>query len=221
METLKTTLSFTGVASSFIKDGNYIISTVKTPAGFETVFKTVGQYKTVICSIGSPSSKFAMDNHIAMTRMATSSNSDEWKKENIASFSPKVILEAVEKMNLDYDSTILDCEFCNQFLAMSGINYSKGSSDVPKFLKSAIGLFTITLGIRYGYKFASESEFNLFIVILSSITGAFIAIIINEEIYYRSRNLNKVMRLFWCFAGSFIGIIITIIFFAIIKNLLK
>ena len=94
------------------------------------------------------------------------------------------------------------------------------NNEVPKFLKSAIGLCTIIYGLGYGYDFASASEFNLFIRILSSITGALIAIGVNEEIYYRSRNLNKLMRIFWCFAGSFAGLIITMLFFVIIKLIL-
>jgi hypothetical protein len=144
MKNLKTTLSYAGIASSFSDNGNYIISTVKTRSGFETVLKTTGQHKTVICSIGSTSSKFAMDNHIAMTRMATSSNSDEWTKENIDSFSPKTILDAIEQMNLHYDSTKLDCEFCNQFLAMSGINYSNGQETMGQMIKNiSIGLLVI------------------------------------------------------------------------------
>jgi hypothetical protein len=142
MKNLKTTLSFTGVASSFSDNGNYIISTVKTPAGFETVFKTVGQYKTVICSIGSQSSKFAIDNHIAMTRMATSSNSDEWTKENIDNFSPKTILDYIETLNLHYDSTNLKCEFCNRFLLMSGINYEDGDY-LLRFIRNIILIILI------------------------------------------------------------------------------
>jgi len=142
MKNLKTTLSFTGVASSFIKDGNYIISTVKTPAGFETAFKTVGQFKTVICVVRSPTSKFAMDNHIAMTRMATSSNSDEWTKENIDNFSPKTILDYIETLNLHYDSTNLKCEFCNRFLLMSGINY-EGGDYLLRFIRNIILIILI------------------------------------------------------------------------------
>lgn len=95
------------------------------------------------------------------------------------------------------------------------------NNEVPRFLKVAIAVTTIIYGMRYGYDFASASEFNLFISILSSITGALIAIGVNEEIYYRSRNLNKLMRIFWCFAGSFAGLIITMLFFTIIKLILN
>jgi hypothetical protein len=79
-----------------------------------------------------------------MTRMATSSNSDEWTKENIGNFSPKTILDYIETQNLHYDSTKLDCEFCNQFLAMSGINYSNGKETIGQMIKNiSIGLLVI------------------------------------------------------------------------------
>ena len=144
MSNLKTTLSYTGIASSFSDNGNYIISTVQTRSGFETVLKTQGQFSEVICSIGALNSKGAMDNHIAMTRMATSSNSDEWTKKNAFKFSPEEILNGVEKMNLEYESTNLNCEFCKQFLAMSGINYLNGKETIGQMIKNiSIGLLVI------------------------------------------------------------------------------
>ena len=144
MSNLKTTLSYTGIASSFSDDGNYIISTVKTGSGFQTVLKTQGQFNEVICSIGALNSKGAMDNHIAMTRMAISSDINEWTKENAFKFSPEEILDGVEKMNLEYDSTNLNCEFCIEFLSMSGVNYSNGQETIGQMIKNiTIGLSVI------------------------------------------------------------------------------
>ena len=148
MSNLKTTLSYTGIASSFSDDGNYIISTVQTRSGFETVLKTQGQFNEVICSIGALNSKGAMDNHIAMTRMAISSDINEWTKENAFKFSPEEILDGVEKMNLKYDSTNLNCEFCKQFLSISGINYSNGQETIGQMIKN-IGICFLALLFLY------------------------------------------------------------------------
>ncbi len=148
LRNLKTTLSHTGVASSFSDNGNYIISTVKTRSGFETVLKIQGQFKEFICLLGSLNSKSAMDNHIAMTRMAISSESKEWTKENAFKFSPNVIREGVEKMSLRYDPTNLNCEFCEQFLLMSGINYSNGQETLGQMIKN---IAIVLLGILVLY----------------------------------------------------------------------
>lgn len=134
MNNLKTTLSHTGIASSFSNQGNYIISTVKTRSGFETVLKIQGQFNEFICLIGALNSKGATENHIAMTRMAISSDINDWTKENAFTFLPKAILDGIDKMNLKYDSNNLDCELCEQFLLMSGINYSSGQESFGQMI---------------------------------------------------------------------------------------
>ncbi len=138
LKNLKTTLSHTGVASSFSNDGNFIISTVKTRSGFETVLKIQGQFNEFICLLGSLNSKNAIENHIAMTRMAISSETKDWTKENAFKFSPNVIRDSIEKMSLQYDPTNLNCEFCEQFLLMSGINYSSGQETLGQMIKKFI-----------------------------------------------------------------------------------
>jgi hypothetical protein len=152
MDNLITTLSRTGIASSFSNNGNYIISTVKTGSGFETILKTQGQFNSFICLIGALSTKDAMDNHIAMTRMAVSSDSKDWTKENAFQFSPKVIRNGVEKMDLEYDSSNLNCEFCEQFLLMSGINYSSGQETVGQMIKNIAIIFSVLLVLYLIFK---------------------------------------------------------------------
>ena len=45
---------------------------------------------------------------------------------------------------MHYDSSKLDCEFCNQFLAMSGINYSNSQETIGQMIKNiSIGLLVI------------------------------------------------------------------------------
>lgn len=152
MNNLKTTLSHAGVASSFSDNGNYIISTVKTKSGFETVLKVQGQFNEYICLIGALSSKDATDNHIAMTRMAISSDINEWTKENAFTFSPNVIRENIEKMNLKYDSTNLNCELCEQFLIMSGINYSNGQESFGQMVLSSFIILLLILVLYFIFK---------------------------------------------------------------------
>ncbi|CAM8277066.1 hypothetical protein [Candidatus Methylopumilus planktonicus] len=147
MNNLKTTLRHAGVASSFSNQGNYIISTVKTRSGFETVLKVQGQFNEYICLIGALNSKGAMSNHIAMTRMAISSDINDWTKENAFTFSPKAILDGIEKMNLKYDANNLNCELCEQFLLMSGINYSSSQESFGQMILTCaiVVLFILVL----------------------------------------------------------------------------
>lgn len=124
IKNLKTTLSHYGVVSSFKCHGvNYIVSTVKDNVGYETVLKKEGNFKDLICSVGAIGSRHGVANHISVTRMAISSEPRDWNKENIGLFYPKIIFQEISKMNLEYDSNNMQCEFCDTFLRMSGIGY--------------------------------------------------------------------------------------------------
>ena len=152
LNNLKTTLSHTGVASSFSDNGNFIISTVKTSHGFETVLKVQGQFNEYICLIRALNSKGAMSNHIAVTRMAISSDINDWTKENAFIFLPKAILDSIEKMNLKYDANNLNCELCEQFLLMSGINYSSGQESFGQMVLSSFIILLLILVLYFIFK---------------------------------------------------------------------
>jgi len=153
LKNLKTTLSHRGVASSFSNKGQYIISTVKLERGFETVLKVQGQFKEIYCSLFALNSKNAIDNHIAMTRMATSIDTKNWSKEASFNFSPKIIRESAEKMNLQYDPTDLNCKFCTSFLSMSGINYSTGQETLSQMIKNITIVFSAILFLYLIFKY--------------------------------------------------------------------
>jgi hypothetical protein len=119
-----------GVATSFVSDKNYIISTAKTfePAGFETVLKAVGVNGNIFLTSGAIGSRQSIQTHIAIARMAITLNQIDWNKENINDFSPNVIWENINKMDLNYDADTFKCEYCETFLSMSGLNYQSKKS---------------------------------------------------------------------------------------------
>ena len=84
-----------------------------------------------------------------------------------------------------------------------------------RFIMNAALISCFAIGIKYGYLFASA--YSLWIRIICSLAGGFLATFVNEEVYYWSRNSSRSIRTLACVLGSFAGAIFTVLFFNGIK----
>ena len=176
---LRTTISASGIGTSFIHDDGrtYFVSTVENPAGsarYETLIKIAHEQAPPICLVDAASPKDAVINHIAVSRMAVSSDRANWSENSAVGFVPVTIINLLESSKSEADPARLDSEYSKTLLSMSGLNYNTGMGrDKPSGLHQIAYLAALILGGIGGFNLGSEYG-GTALAIISAIFFAFV-----------------------------------------------
>ena len=123
---MRTTISPYGFGTSFTKDGQeYFVSTAENPPNsnqFETIIKPLGTALTPIIRTLLQNPRRATANHIAIVRMALSTDISEWSASHAIDFNHYTLCLELDKDDLD------DADYCLMLLKMAGLNYSTEES---------------------------------------------------------------------------------------------
>jgi hypothetical protein len=146
---LVTTLSFTGIGSSFKNSAgkSYFVSTVSRQGHYETIVKEAGLTNLPILrpQIGGDSVEAVM-NHIALTRMCITDSPNEWKADALTGYLPNQLKEFQDsQMQAPPYGAPIQNEYNHNLLSMAGINYPPKRSPVGLII-----LVCIIAGIVYG-----------------------------------------------------------------------
>ena len=149
---LKTTVSDESIGSSFIATENYFVSTVnqkKTqsnfPTKYSTIIKKLGVSFQPLLILNTDSAAEAAANHVALIRMASSIDIEDWSKKEVIGYQPNAIMDAL--VGEDKNPNNFSSDYCKSLLNMSQINIVK-PNHTPLIVLVVIIVVGVMLAIR-------------------------------------------------------------------------
>ena len=162
---LKTTVRNEALASSFIANESYFVSTVNQqlrqssyPTKYSTIIKKSGGSFEPFLILNTDSAAEAAANHIALIRMACSIDRDEWSKNEVVGYQPIAIMKELKSENKEPNN--FSSNYCKFLLSTSQINITKQNKGIfPKILLAlTIFLFFIIVSAKILNKEESSSD---------------------------------------------------------------
>lgn len=145
VENLVTSLRENSLGTSFTKDVDYFVSTVKQkesqpsyPYNYATIIKKVGMSFSPICVLDANTPREAMINHIALARVAISLDKDSWNEAVVQEYFPTELIGLLDSEKLSQEPNSFQSEYCQLLMQMSGLNCKQKSSGFG-FLKKLFG----------------------------------------------------------------------------------
>jgi hypothetical protein len=165
---LVTTLRGSSIGSSFTKGDKYFVSTVGDHSlrRYETIIKVAGISGPEISRVISDDPLSAVMTHIAMTRMAISTDRAHWSSAVADSFIPTKIKEFLDKQVQSQDIGSFKDEYPALLLRMSGVGFQP--SGKPSAFHLAAYLAALVIGGRYGWQYGYDVGGILLGVVLAA-----------------------------------------------------
>lgn len=151
MDSMRTSLNKFGIGTSFAKDQNYFVSTVENPPNsgrYESIIKVLGDSLAapiIVLTCFNP--RRATLHHIAITRMAISTERRDWNERNATEFMPCALAEELDKL-VQIEPNQLESDYCKSLLKVAGLT----PSEKPSISHQIFYILGLIFGANLGYR---------------------------------------------------------------------